>query len=136
MPNTEFKRILETNITDNTEYDRIGHPMMSGVAQKPIRSWQDLDMVPSTATLNKMTAGIFALLLGSYGCHKFYMGDVKNGLIRLAAMVLTVGAGALIVFPLSIYEAVRYFKMDSRQFYWDYDTRDGLYGRDEPKHWG
>jgi TM2 domain-containing membrane protein YozV len=33
--------------------------------------------------IDRVTAGVFALLLGSFGVHKFYMGDVRLGVLYL-----------------------------------------------------
>ena len=39
----------------------------------------------------KVIAGILGILLGSLGVHRFYLGDTKGGLIRLAIGVCTLG---------------------------------------------
>ena len=39
-------------------------------------------MVPYTSK-NKVTAGLFALLLGGLGIHKFYLGQVGSGIVYL-----------------------------------------------------
>ncbi len=39
--------------------------------------------VRSDASTDKIVAGIFALLLGSIGVHKFYQGNVKYGVLYL-----------------------------------------------------
>ena len=44
----------------------------------------------------KIVAGILGILLGGFGAHRFYLGDTKGGLIRLAISVVTCGAGGLI----------------------------------------
>jgi len=45
---------------------------------------------------SKVVYGILAILLGSLGIHKFYVGDSKNGLIYLLITVCTVGMLAFI----------------------------------------
>jgi TM2 domain-containing membrane protein YozV/RNA polymerase subunit RPABC4/transcription elongation factor Spt4 len=37
----------------------------------------------ATADTDQVVAGIFALLLGSFGIHKFYQGNVRNGVLYL-----------------------------------------------------
>jgi TM2 domain-containing membrane protein YozV len=37
----------------------------------------------SDSDVDRTTAGIFALLLGGFGAHKFYMGDTTMGLLYL-----------------------------------------------------
>ena len=44
----------------------------------------------------KIVAGILGILFGGFGAHRFYLGDTKGGLIRLAIAVVTCGAGGLI----------------------------------------
>ena len=39
-------------------------------------------MVPYTSK-NKVTAGLFAILLGGIGIHKFYLGQVGSGIVYL-----------------------------------------------------
>ena len=44
----------------------------------------------------KMIAGIFALLLGGFGAHHFYLGSTTSGIITIAVVWLTCGAGAIL----------------------------------------
>ena len=46
----------------------------------------------------KIVAGIFGILLGSFGIHKFYLGYTKEGIIQLVVSVLTCGIGGIIGF--------------------------------------
>ncbi|MSR53032.1 MAG: TM2 domain-containing protein [Gemmataceae bacterium] len=41
-------------------------------------------------------AGLLGILLGSFGAHRFVLGDTKGGLIRLAISVVTCGMGGVI----------------------------------------
>jgi len=41
-------------------------------------------------------AGLLGILLGSFGAHRFVLGDTKGGLIRLAISVVTCGLGGVI----------------------------------------
>jgi len=43
----------------------------------------------STGEKNKVAAGILALLLGSLGVHKFYLGRTQTGLLTLGAFVVS-----------------------------------------------
>lgn len=45
---------------------------------------------------NKVVAGVLGILLGSLGVHRFYLGDMTGGLIRLAISVVTCGIGSII----------------------------------------
>jgi TM2 domain-containing membrane protein YozV len=46
----------------------------------------------------KVVAGIFGILLGGLGIHKFYLGYTKEGIIQLVITVVTCGLGSLIGF--------------------------------------
>jgi TM2 domain-containing membrane protein YozV len=46
----------------------------------------------------KVVAGIFDILLGGLGIHKFYLGYTKEGIIQLVITVVTCGLGSLIGF--------------------------------------
>ena len=46
----------------------------------------------------KVVAGIFGILLGGLGIHKFYLGYTKEGIIQLVISVVTCGIGSLIGF--------------------------------------
>lgn len=43
------------------------------------------------AEKSKVVYGILAILLGSLGIHKFYVGDTKNGVIYLLITVCSLG---------------------------------------------
>ena len=44
----------------------------------------------------KLIAGILAIVLGTFGVHKFYLGYTKEGVIQLIIGLVTCGAGGLI----------------------------------------
>ena len=46
----------------------------------------------------KIVAGIFGILLGALGVHKFYLGYTKEGIIQLIIGVVTCGVGGIIGF--------------------------------------
>ena len=45
---------------------------------------------------SKVVAGVLGILLGGFGVHRFYLGDMTGGLIRLVISVVTCGAGGII----------------------------------------
>ena len=72
---------------------------------------------------SKVAAGLFALLLGSLGIHKFYLGYIGPGLVYLLIntigfavtwMVLCIPNAALILF--SVVEAILYFTKSDEEF--------------------
>jgi TM2 domain-containing membrane protein YozV len=44
----------------------------------------------------KIVAGIFGILLGGLGIHKFYLGYTKEGIIQIVVTICTCGMGGLI----------------------------------------
>ena len=60
----------------------------------------------------KVVAGILGILLGGLGVHRFYLGDTKGGLIRLAIGVCTLGAGGIIGFI----EGIIYLTKSDQEF--------------------
>jgi len=44
----------------------------------------------------KLVAGILAILLGGFGVHRFFLGDVTGGILRIVITVLTCGLGGII----------------------------------------
>lgn len=61
----------------------------------------------------KITAGILAIVLGWTGAHRFYLGDTKGGLIRLAISVCTAGSiGSLI----GLIEGIIYLTKSDQEF--------------------
>lgn len=60
-------------------------------------------------------AAILAILLGAYGAHKFYIGDIKKGIIYCLVTVLGsfIVVGPLVMVIISIVEGVKYLKNTS-----------------------
>jgi TM2 domain-containing membrane protein YozV len=49
----------------------------------------------SAGEKSKVVAGILGIVLGGFGAHRFYLGDMTGGIIRLA-LSLCFGLGALV----------------------------------------
>lgn len=75
----------------------------------------------------KLPAGLLAILLGSLGIHKFYMGYNKEGIILLLSTIIiiplltifTCGVGSFlypVVFVIPIIEGIIYLTMSDEQF--------------------
>jgi TM2 domain-containing membrane protein YozV len=60
----------------------------------------------------KVTAGLLGILLGGFGIHKFYLGYPKEGLIQLAATVLTCGLAVIV----GLIEGIIYLTMSKESF--------------------
>lgn len=61
----------------------------------------------------KVVAGILALLLGSLGIHKFYLGYTKEGIIQIVASIVTCGIASIIPFI----EGIMYLVKSDEEFY-------------------
>jgi len=65
----------------------------------------------------KVVSGVFAILLGSLGIHKFYLGYTKEGVIQLF-LGLMCGIGGLI----GIVEGIIYLTKTDEDFYQTYQV--------------
>lgn len=61
----------------------------------------------------RVLAGIFALILGSLGIHKFILGYTQEGIIQLIIGVCTCGIGGVIGFI----EGIIYLTKSDEEFY-------------------
>ena len=73
---------------------------------------------------NKMVAGILAILLGSLGIHKFYLGYTKEGIIMLAVTLvggmLTFGLASGAMSVIALVEGIMYLTKTDQDFYATY----------------
>ncbi len=74
------------------------------------------DKIPGSE--KKVVAGIFGILLGSLGIHKFYLGYTKEGIIQLVVSLLTCGIGGIIGFI----EGIIYLTKSDEEFVATYVT--------------
>jgi TM2 domain-containing membrane protein YozV len=68
----------------------------------------------------KVAAGICAILLGSFGVHKFILGITTPGVIMLLITVLTCGIGAAATSIIGIIEGIIYLTKSDQEFYQEY----------------
>ena len=66
----------------------------------------------------KIVAGIFGILLGGLGIHKFYLGYTKEGIIQLIVTVCTCGIGSVI----GLIEGIIYLTKSDEDFVATYIT--------------
>ncbi len=82
---------------------------------------------PHYRSEKKLASGIFAILLGALGVHKFYMGYTKEGIILLLSTlvilplltIITCGIGSAmyaVVFIIPLVEGIIYLSMTDQQF--------------------
>jgi len=65
---------------------------------------------------NHVMAGLFGILLGTFGIHKFYMGQTQMGCLYIVAGVVTCGFGFAITWVVGIVEGIIYLSMTQAQF--------------------
>lgn len=70
----------------------------------------------SDVSSKKIAAGILAILLGSLGIHKFYLGYNTSGIIMLLVSLLTCGAGAVVMSVIGIVEGILYLTKSDDEF--------------------
>jgi TM2 domain-containing membrane protein YozV len=66
----------------------------------------------------KMIAGILAILIGSFGVHKFILGYNKEGIIQIIATVVTCGFAGII----GLIEGIIYLTKSDEEFYNTYQV--------------
>jgi TM2 domain-containing membrane protein YozV len=83
---------------------------------RPTEDWNKPQ--PPQQENKKIVAGIFALLLGSIGVHKFYLGYTTEGIIQIIISVVTCGIGGIIPFI----EGIIYLVKSDEEFYQTYQV--------------
>lgn len=68
------------------------------------------DKIPGAE--KKVPAGVLGILLGGFGAHRFFLGDVTGGLIRIAITVFTCGFGGI----LGLIEGILYLTKSDEDF--------------------
>lgn len=66
----------------------------------------------------KMIAGVLAIVLGSFGVHKFILGYTKEGIIQIIATVVTCGFAGII----GLIEGIIYLTKSDEEFYNTYQV--------------
>ena len=77
-------------------------------------------MEPSEIQSKKIAAGICAILIGSFGVHKFLLGYTNAGIITILVTVLTCGAAGVVMGIIGLVEEIIYLTMTDAQFYETY----------------
>ena len=71
----------------------------------------------SDANSKKIMAGIFGILLGALGIHKFILGYTTEGIIYLLITFLTCGIGAGVMQIIGLVEGIIYITKSDEEFY-------------------
>lgn len=70
----------------------------------------------------KVVAGVLAILLGTLGIHKFYLGYNTAGIIMLLVTVLTCGFAGVIIWIIALIEGITYLTKSDEDFVATYVT--------------
>lgn len=81
---------------------------------QPKEAWNQ----PTPQENKKIVAGIFALLLGGIGVHKFYLGYTTEGVIQIVLSLITCGIAGIIPFI----EGILYLIKTDEEFYQTYQV--------------
>jgi TM2 domain-containing membrane protein YozV len=68
----------------------------------------------------KVAAGICGILLGSFGVHKFILGQTTPGIIMLLVTLLTCTLGSIVMGPIGLIEGIIYLTKTDADFYQTY----------------
>ncbi len=74
----------------------------------------------SEANSKKVIAGILAILLGTFGIHKFYLGYNKAGLIMLLVTIFTCFIASAAFGVIGLIEGILYLVKTDEEFYRTY----------------
>ncbi|AKH70456.1 putative membrane protein [Spongiibacter sp. IMCC21906] len=107
-----------------------GSPARAGVAvdfvvegDKAQGVYPDLSL--ATASSKKVAAALFALFLGAFGAHKFYLGYNKQGVIMLVVFLLgfvLLGLPSLVISIIAFVEFILYLIKSDAEFEQTYVT--------------
>lgn len=77
---------------------------------------------------NRILAGLLALLLGTFGVHRFYLKDFGGGIFYLFLLFITAKFAFPVTGILGVLEAIRIFNMSNKEF-------DEKYNKDKTEDW-
>ena len=83
---------------------------------QPVYGMPAAPAVPANSK-SKIAAGLFAILLGPLGIHKFYLGYTTAGVIMLLVSLLTLGLGAIVMQIIGLIEGILYLTKTDEEFY-------------------
>ncbi len=65
---------------------------------------------------SKLIAALFALFGGSFGLHRWYLGDIGGGIFYLVMLFMTSRLSFPLTGILGVFEAIRFFSMSNNEF--------------------
>jgi LSD1 subclass zinc finger protein len=90
-----------------------------GVHQPGGEFYAPVDHGPAPST-NRVAAGVFGILLGAFGIHKFILGMPIAGIVMLLVTILTCGWGGIFMGLIGLIEGILYLSKSDREFYQAY----------------
>jgi TM2 domain-containing membrane protein YozV len=88
--------------------------------QQPGGEFYAAGVEPPVPSTNRVAAGVFGILLGAFGIHKFILGMPIAGLIMLLVTVLTCGFGGILMHLIGLIEGILYLSKSDWEFYQTY----------------
>jgi TM2 domain-containing membrane protein YozV len=76
--------------------------------------------LPPRDNSNRIVAGIFGILLGAFGVHKFILGYTTAGLIMCLITIFTCGYGGFVFGIIGLIEGIIYLSTSDEDFYQRY----------------
>ena len=76
--------------------------------------YQAIAAPPAAASGKRITAGIFALVLGGLGIHKFYLGYTGAGIIHLIVIFTLIGT--IVISIIALIEGIIYLTKSDEEF--------------------
>lgn len=70
----------------------------------------------------RVLAGVFGIILGALGIHKFVLGYTNEGIILLAITVVTCGIGGAVTSIIGLVEGIIYLTKSDEEFVYMYQT--------------
>lgn len=122
-----LKELLDMGAITQEEYDKkktellnidVSAPAQASSKRESFSSKQSSSAAVS-GEKSKIAAGLLAILLGTLGVHKFYLGYTKEGLIMLLITVLgsiLFGLGAIVMAVIAFIEGIIYLTKTDEQF--------------------
>lgn len=110
-----LKELLDSGAITQEEYDAKKTAILNAPAQQ-YQPAQPIQQAAPTYEKSKVAAGLFAILLGALGIHKFYLGYTSQGLIMLLVSILTLGLGAIVMEIIGLIEGILYLTKTDEEF--------------------
>ncbi|MCH2153364.1 MAG: TM2 domain-containing protein [Phycisphaerales bacterium] len=78
---------------------------------------QIIPFIQEEVQQKKLLCGIFGIIMGALGIHKFILGYTSTGLIMLLVSVLTLGTCAFVMSVIGLIEGILYLTKSEQEFY-------------------